>query len=100
MIAPELPQAAVEVQFAGLGAFDHRRKISSRAARKMLLRLGRDDGEDHGGHLTPEDPTGLAPKGLGDAQFVAQVGSGGVHDIAPIGIALRDMGGQTRGQLQ
>src|SRR5271168_613137 len=70
VIAPELPQAAVEVQFAGSGAFDHRGEIPSCAARKMLLGLRRDDGEDHDGHLTADDAAGLAPKGLRDAHFV------------------------------
>ena len=50
MIAAQLPKAAVEMQFAGSRAFDHRGKIPSCAARKMRLGLRRDDGEDHHGH--------------------------------------------------
>jgi hypothetical protein len=69
MIAPELPQAAVHVQFAGSGAFDHCGKISMGASGELLLGLRRDDGEDHDGHLTADDAAGLAPKGFGHAQL-------------------------------
>jgi hypothetical protein len=67
MIAPELPQAAVEMQLAGLGAFEHRGEIPSSASRELLLGLRRDDGEDHDGHLTADDAAGLAPKAFGHA---------------------------------
>jgi len=65
---------------AGLGAFDHRSKIPFRAARKMLLRLGRNHGEDDDGHLPPDDAAGLTPKHQRDTQFVA-------HGI-PVGMTI------------
>ena len=66
----------------------------------MLLRLGRDDRERHGGDLPANRAARIAPEGLRNAQFVAQLASRGVDDVVPIGEILRDMGGQPRGKLQ
>ena len=39
-VAAEFPKGPIEVQLAGLGAFDHRRKVAAGATREMLARFG------------------------------------------------------------
>ena len=99
LLAPQLPKAAVEVQFAGLGALDHGGEVAAGPARKVALGLGRDDGERHRGTLPAYDPAGLAPKRLGHSQFMPQGGAGGIDDVAPVGEGEGDMVGQPRREL-